>query len=149
MRKENGKPCGASRFCTMSAIRDGRYPVILGGVERHLLFDLNVLDEMQDKFGGFDMLTDILQGDHAMKNLKWLLTLLINEGRDDGEPEINERQAGRFIHVGNMKEITESVLKAFSIGNSGTTDIQTQGEPGDDEETDEDGEEKNMEPGKE
>ena len=114
-----------------------------------MLFDLNVLDEMQDRFGGFDTLNEILQGDHAMKNLKWLLTLLINEGREDGEPEIDERQAGRFIHVGNMKEITESVLKAFSIGNSGTPDIEYEAEQGEDDEATEDGNEKNTKPGKE
>ncbi len=79
-----------------------------------------------------------------MKNAK-----RINEGREEGEPEIDERQAGRFIHVGNMKEITEHVLKAFSIGNSGTTDIEHEAEQDEGEEAAEDGDEKNTKPGKE
>ena len=41
----------------MSAIKDGRLPIVLDK-ERHLLFSLNVIDEMQDKFGGFDKLAE-------------------------------------------------------------------------------------------
>ena len=40
----------------MSAIKDGRLPVELNGKEYHLLFSLNALDEMQDRFGGYDKL---------------------------------------------------------------------------------------------
>ena len=43
----------------MSAIKDGRFPITLDK-ERHLLFSLNVIDEMQDKFGGFDKLDKAL-----------------------------------------------------------------------------------------
>ena len=42
--------------------------------ERHLLFSLNVIDEMQDKFGGFDKLAEMLKGKDGIKNLRWLLT---------------------------------------------------------------------------
>ena len=45
----------------MSAIKDGRFPITLDK-ERHLLFSLNVIDEMQDKFGGFDRLDKALSG---------------------------------------------------------------------------------------
>ena len=67
----------------MSAIKDGRFPITLDK-ERHLLFSLNVIDEMQDKFGGFDKLDKALSGKDSVKNLRWLLTLLLNEGADDG-----------------------------------------------------------------
>ena len=65
----------------MSAIKDGRLPIVLDK-ERHLLFSLNVIDEMQDKFGGFDKLAEMLIGKDGIKNLRWLLTLLLNEGAD-------------------------------------------------------------------
>ena len=55
--------------------------------ERHLLFSLNAIDEMQDKFGGFDRLDTVLSGKDSIKNLRWLLTVLLNEGAaDDEEP---------------------------------------------------------------
>lgn len=50
----------------MSAIRDGRYPVELDK-ERKLLFDLNVLDEVNDKFGGMEKLGEALQGKQGAK----------------------------------------------------------------------------------
>lgn len=45
--------------------------------ERHLLFSLNAIDEMQDKFGGFDRLDTVLSGKDSIKNLRWLLTVLL------------------------------------------------------------------------
>ena len=52
----------------MSAIKDGRFPIMLDK-ERHLLFSLNAIDEMQDKFGGFDRLDTVLSGkDSVMRH---------------------------------------------------------------------------------
>lgn len=36
--------------------------------ERHLLFSLNAIDEMQDKFGGFDRLDTALSGKDSIKS---------------------------------------------------------------------------------
>ncbi|MFR4009202.1 MAG: hypothetical protein ACLT0Y_07995 [Christensenellales bacterium] len=44
----------------MSAIKDGRLPIVLDK-ERHLLFSLNVIDEMQDKLEA-DRLDEVLKG---------------------------------------------------------------------------------------
>lgn len=111
----------------MSAIKDGRYSLELGGQERHLLFSLNALDEVQDKFGGYDKLTEMFNPENKdwIKNTKWLLTLLINEGAEDGEPEVTERQVGRWIHIGNMAEVQSAILKAFAAGTKGNTEITT------------------------
>ena len=75
----------------MSAIKDGRLPIVLDK-ERHLLFSLNVLDEMQDRFGGFDTLAEVLSGKEGIKNLRWLLTLLLNEGAGDDEDPLTENR---------------------------------------------------------
>lgn len=108
----------------MSVIKDGRYPVEIGGKTYHLLFSLNALDELQDKFGGYDKLAEAMSQDNKdwIKNTKWLLAMLINEGAEEGEPEVTERQVGRMIHTGNITEIQEAMLKAFSVGTSGTTE---------------------------
>lgn len=105
----------------MSAIKDGRYPVEIGDKTYHLLFSLNALDEIQDKFGGYDKLTELFNQDNPdwIKNTKWLLTMLINEGAEDGEPELTEKQVGRMIHTGNIMDIQSAMLKAFSVGTSG------------------------------
>lgn len=110
-----------------------------------MLFSLNAIDEMQDKFGGFDRLDVVLQGKDSIKNLRWLLTLLLNEGADEGEEPLTEKEVGRLIHTGNFAEVKTSIFKAFSIGNSGTEEPE-ETEP-DDEEDEE--EEKNVVAGKE
>lgn len=118
----------------MSAIKDGRYPIQLDK-ERHLLFSLNALDELQDKFGGFDKLGEIMAGKDKIKNIRWLLTLLINEGKSDDEEELTEQQVGRLIHTGNFTTVQTSIFKAFSIGNNGAVEPQ---ESIEDDDSDED-----------
>ena len=117
--------------------------------ERHLLFSLNVIDEMQDKFGGFDRLDTVLSGKDSIKNLRWLLTLLLNEGAEDGEEELTEKQVGKLIHTGNFLDVKSSIFKAFSMGNNGTEEPPTRDdeEEEDDEEDNENG--KNAAAGKE
>lgn len=123
----------------MSAIKDGRYPIKLDK-ERHLLFSLNALDELQDKFGGFDKLGEIMDGKDKIKNIRWLLTLLINEGKGEEEEELTEKQVGRLIHTGNFAEVQSSIFKAFAVGNNGTAERI---EPDDENEEEEGTQEKN------
>ena len=114
--------------------------------ERHLLFSLNAIDEMQDKFGGFDRLDEVLSGRDSIKNLRWLLTVLLNEGAEEGEPELSEKQVGKLIHTGNFAEVKDAIFKAFSMGNNGAEEPPARDDEEDDEE--EDGaEEKNTQAG--
>ena len=101
-----------------------------------MLFSLNVLDEMQDKFGSFENLAEIMQGKDSIKNIKWLFARLINEGADEGEPEITEQQAGKLIHLGNFLGIQEAIFKAFNIGTSGTTEPPEDEDAGYEEDSD-------------
>ena len=130
----------------MSAIKDGRFPITLDR-ERHLLFSLNAIDEMQDKFGGFDRLDKVLSGKDSIKYLRWLLTLLLNEGADEGEEMLTEKQVGKLIHTGNFLEVKSSIFKAFSLGNNGTEEPPARDDEEDDEEDTDN--EKNATAGKE
>lgn len=103
----------------MSAIKDGRFPIMLDK-KRYLLFSLNVLDELQDKAGGYDKLNVFLSGKVLFKNLKWLLTILLNEGADENDEKLTEIQVGKLIHTGNLRSVQETVFKAFSIGSCGS-----------------------------
>lgn len=130
----------------MSAIKDGRFPIVLDK-ERHLLFSLNAIDEMQDKFGGYDRLDTVLSGKDSIKNLRWLLTVLLNEGAEDDEEPLTEKQVGKLIHTGNFAEVKTAIFKAFSMGNNGTPEPPEP--PEQDGEDDEEDIEKNMTAGKE
>ena len=85
----------------MSAIKDGRMPVELNGKTYYLLFSLNALDEMQDRFGGYDKLDKAFDqsNPNMIKDLRWLLTLIINEGMEEGETPLTELQVGKLIHI--------------------------------------------------
>jgi hypothetical protein len=123
----------------MSAIKDGRVPIILDK-ERHMLFSLNILDEIQDKFGGYDKLTEALRGKDAFKNVRWLLTRLINEGADDGEEEVSEAWTGKKIHAGNIKTVISEIFSAFNMGVTGAPEAGAPeaGTPDDEEIEDDD-----------
>mgnify|MGYP004591868907 CR=1 FL=1 len=105
----------------MSAIKDGRYPINLNGKDYYLLFSLNALDALQDKYGGYDRLGDIFNENNKdiFKDLRWLLTLLINEGLEDDEPEFTEQRIGKIIHLGNIGEIKTAIYKSFAYGVNG------------------------------
>ena len=111
----------------MSAIKDGRYPITLDK-QRYLLFSLNVLDELQDKVGSFDNLDELMDGREMFKNLKWLLTLLINEGAADDEEPLTEKQVGKMIHTGNISDIKDSIFSAFTVGTSGDDSPEADGD---------------------
>lgn len=118
----------------MSAIKDGRYPIELGGKTRHLLFSLNALDEVQDKFGGYDKLGEVFDQSNKdwIKHTKWLFALLLNEGADEGEPAVTEQQVGKWLHMGNIATIQAAMLKSFAVGTRGTTEPVEDEEPGED-----------------
>ena len=45
----------------MGALKSGAFPVELNGKEYGLLFSLNALDEVQEKFGGYDKLSEAIK----------------------------------------------------------------------------------------
>ena len=100
----------------MSDIKDGRLPITLDK-ERHILFSLNVIDEIQDKFGNFENLAEYLNGSDTIKNLRWLLTILLNEGAGEDEEKLTEKQVGKMIHLGNFTEVRDMIFAAFAMGN--------------------------------
>ena len=128
--KEKGAAHGCALIDIMSAIKDGGYTVTLKGKDYRLLFTLNALDELQDKIGGNEVFNN--KNKDWVKNTKWLLTLLINEGlleEDENATLFTEQQIGRLIHVGNLAEVQRAIYSSFAAGTAGN------GEEGEDGET--------------
>ena len=95
----------------MGALKSGAFPVELNGKEYGLLFSLNALDEVQEKFGGY-----------LFKDTRWLLTLLINEAllaEDENAQLLEEKRVGRLIHAGNLQEVQNAIFKSFYRGTAG------------------------------
>ena len=107
----------------MSAIKDGRMPVELNGKTYYLLFSLNALDEMQDRFGGYDKLDKAFDQSNPtmIKDLRWLLTLIINEGMEEGEtPQIKDAIFSAFVYStngGEEKEAADGEADTTAEGN--------------------------------
>lgn len=112
---------------------------MLKGKEYRLLFTLNALDEIQTKFGGYDNLNEIFNQSNPdwVKDTKWLLTMLINEGllEEDENAEIMEEQrVGRLIHVGNLAEVQRAIFASFAAGTAGDGENSVDTETEDDKE---------------
>ena len=94
------------------------------GDVKNLLFDLNVISDMQDRGWDIEALDDIFTGAGKMANLRWLLTDLINEGAADGEPELTEEQVGKMIHGGALAQAQEALARAFKTGNTAAEQVE-------------------------
>lgn len=117
----------------MSAIKNGVYTVELNGKEYGLLFSLNALDALQDRFGGYDKLAEAFNTDNPnwVKDTKWLFALLLNEAiyaEDENATPLTEQQVGRMVHLGNMKEIQQAIYASFALGTSGGSESGENGE---------------------
>lgn len=109
----------------MSDLRPKGVKIKLGKDEYGMRFTLNAIDDIQDHFDiPIEDLTKLFQDPKTrFKNLKYLLTLLINEDIDcvqdeTGEeiPHVDERFVGRHIDSHNMQEVMSTILKAFTKG---------------------------------
>ena len=118
----------------MSAIKDGRIPLVLGGKQRHIILSLDVLDEIQDRLGDLDGLDDLLHKPKP-RDLKWLLSVMLKGAADEGEETPTEQQLGRMIHTGNLQRVRRAIDEAVMLGSAGDEDVE--------EDKDDEGSEKN------
>ena len=124
----------------MSDLRPRGIPVLVNGEERHLLFTLNIIDEIQDRYEKTlsEVLDDITNEDISGHMLRDVLIMLLNDEvererhRDPGSDlsEVTEQEAGWLIGLDNRFALVASVLKAYGVSLP---------EPGDDDPNQESG----------
>lgn len=105
----------------MSDLRPKPYNITLDGQKFGLLFSLNSIDEIQEHFNiPISQISDLMKDERTVfRNLRYLLTVLINEAIDDeesGRPHVEERWVGRKISTNNFKQLTKDILIAFTNG---------------------------------
>ncbi len=107
----------------MSDLRPRGTPVAIDGEERHLLFTLNAIDEIQDHFDApmsdvWDKLTDKRESE---KTIRYLVCTLLNdeaarEQRNGKElKSYTEEEVGWAITIGNVNEIMMALLDAYGL----------------------------------
>jgi len=78
------------------------------GVERTLVFDLNAMAELEDKYGSVDAAFEMLDK-NSIKALRFILWAgLIHE-----DENLTERQVGSLIDMQYMQEIMGTLGEAF------------------------------------
>jgi len=107
----------------MSDLKPVGEPIMFDGVERHLLFDLNVVDEIQERFDA--PLEDVMDGltdDRKMAGtMKSVLAALLNDEVDrldhKGEKhemkKYTEKEIGWLVSKENMYEVAFALYKAY------------------------------------
>lgn len=80
-------------------------------------FTLNCIDEAQEHFD--KTLTDIIDfafnGTRAARNIRYLLTLLLNESTDAPEGGFDEQEVGSAIDIRNFDYYCTKVLDALGV----------------------------------
>ncbi len=109
----------------MSDLRPRGIPILVNGEERHLLFTLNIIDEIQDRYEKTlaEVLDDITNEDVSGHMLRDVLVMLLNDEvarekyRDPSSTlkEITEQEAGWLVGLDNRFTLIASVLKAYGI----------------------------------
>lgn len=105
----------------MSKLKPEGETLVLDGVERHLLFTLNAVDEIQENYDCsleevIDRLTDKKE---SISTLRYLVMTLLNDEAERSPKEnykiYTEREAGWLITQENVLEVTMAVLKAYGL----------------------------------
>ena len=112
----------------MSDMKPTGIEIELGGKQIALLFNINAIENFQDKFNiPIEQLADVLKDKRAVyKNLKYMLMVLINEGIDNKnddvedpaqkEKHVDENWVGRKLVPANLPRLQTAILNAFTAG---------------------------------
>ncbi len=109
----------------MSDLKPRGIPVELDGVERHLLFTLNIIDEIQDRYEKNIHEVICSLGEERDENhvLRELVTILLNDEAKRSErlygekkfEKVTEKDVGEMIGLDNYWEVTAKVMQAYGI----------------------------------
>jgi predicted metal-dependent enzyme (double-stranded beta helix superfamily) len=109
----------------MSDLKPTGSKIKLGNNEYGMRFTLNVIEDIQDHFNINVSDIDSLFSDerNQIKNIRYLLTVLINENIDceddeTGEktPHLDERYVGRHIDLANVGDMKAAIFSTASKG---------------------------------
>lgn len=103
----------------MSDLRPKGYPLMVAGVERHLLFTLNAIDEIQDQLDCSleDAINKLTDKRESAKTMKCVLSVLLTDEaeRTPGLTGYTPEEIGREIHQGVWQDAVIAVLRAYGL----------------------------------
>lgn len=107
----------------MSDLRPVGVPVIIEGVERHMLFTLNVIDEVQEHYDKplAEIINELMEKASAVKTMRYLTYALLEdevqrkEAAGESLKHYSEKEIGWLITRENQEEILLVILKAYGL----------------------------------
>lgn len=103
-------------------MKDYKFSFEVDGVSYPLIFNLNVMEDIQEKFGSvakWGELTDAKSGEPNAKALKYGITAMMNEAIDienddraEKRPFMTEKQVGRLITRAGLQKSAEALNNA-------------------------------------
>lgn len=109
----------------MSDLNPKGASIVLGGVERKLLFTLNVMDEIQSHYDKtvFEALKLLIDPMQQTKVVKFLLMTLLNDeaerekarNKDTDLKVLSEKEVGWLVSYDNLAEVVSAMLKAYGM----------------------------------
>ena len=107
----------------MSDLRPRGIPIVFDGVERHFLFTLNLIDEIQEKYGKnlLKVLDQMVKEDQSEHTLRDITMMLLNDEAERAErrgqeiPRVTEADVGEMIGMDNYWDVVKAILEAYGI----------------------------------
>lgn len=109
----------------MSDLKPRGIPIILDGVERHFLFTLNIIDELQDKYEKnlYEIIEDLTKNEESGHLLRDVVTILLNDeaeraerrGIQDPPAWVTQQDVGEMIGLDNYWDVTAALLRAYGV----------------------------------
>ena len=108
----------------MSDLRPRGVPVMVDGVERHFLFTLNAIDEIQDHYDMSlsDVMNNLTDKNQSYKTLRYIIMALLNDEAEresaagnDKYKKVTEKEAGWMVTLESEEEILLAVFKAYGL----------------------------------
>lgn len=110
----------------MSDMKPRGTPITLGREERHFLFTLNLIDQLEDKYGKtMQSIIEDMTAENADRHmLRDVVTMLLNNEaarsrrQDDTSQElreVTEEEVGDMIDLDNYYIVLRAILQAYGI----------------------------------
>ena len=100
---------------------DRKKVIEVNGVSYPIVFNLNVMEIIQEKYGSIDAWSDKLTSDQAIADIKWSFTEMINEGidienetKDEKRAFVTPKQVGRIISALGTKGAIGSLFSTIN-----------------------------------